>query len=57
MKYLYVLLLIIPSFYTFSFSKYCWRKKSYRAGIGSAIMALAGVILPIIFLILFKMGS
>ncbi|KNY28828.1 hypothetical protein [Pseudobacteroides cellulosolvens] len=50
MKYILILLILLPSIYTFNFAIYSWKKKRRPSAIGSVLMAIISVALPIFLL-------
>lgn len=47
MKYLIILFLVALFIYMFSFARYNWAKKNRLAAIGSLIIGLAAILLPL----------
>ncbi|WP_154673488.1 hypothetical protein [Pseudobacteroides cellulosolvens] len=47
MRYIFIILTLIPAAYLLSFAKFTW-KNNKTSSIGSVIMALMSIILPIV---------
>jgi uncharacterized membrane protein len=50
MKYVVMILILIPSFYALSFAKYNWKKKNRMAAIGVILLTAISIVLPITLL-------
>lgn len=54
MKYVVMILILIPSLYTLSFAKYNWKKKNRMTAAGAAIAAMVSIILPAVLLYVYR---
>lgn len=54
MKYVVMMLILMPSLYTLSFAKYNWKMKNRMAAAGAAIAAIVSIILPAALLYVYR---
>ncbi|TYQ16363.1 UNVERIFIED_CONTAM: hypothetical protein Cloal_2894 [Acetivibrio alkalicellulosi] len=52
-KYLVLILILIPLFYTFSYAKYCLKNNNIAPLVGATIIILASLFFPI-FVLFFR---
>lgn len=50
MKYIIIILTLVPSYYLFSFARYTW-KDNKTSSIGSIVLAIVSVVFPALALI------
>lgn len=50
MSYLAMIFILLVSVYSFSFAKYCWKKKNRVAAVGALLLTLVSIILPAVML-------
>ncbi|NLN48559.1 MAG: hypothetical protein GX154_05625 [Clostridiales bacterium] len=52
MRWLSILLVLLPAFYTFSYAKYSWKNNNKPAAWGASLLAIVSIALPVMLLII-----
>jgi hypothetical protein len=52
MKWLIIILILLPALYTFSFAKFSWNNNNKAAAWGAALLAIISIALPAVLLII-----